>query len=122
MIKKYKDYVCPTCWLPVTKCICAMQPWNLIMIDAPIQRAIKVLNENGLKTRFCCAGHYKGPNSFTEIQVMFQQKIINAPIGWKISGGNNIYFDFYPKNKEEFHTIQEKEIDNLITWAIAGGK
>jgi hypothetical protein len=93
------------------------------MIDAPIQRAIKVLNENELKTRFCCAGHYRGPNSLVEIQVMFQQKITNAPIGWELNcGKTNIYFDFYPKDREEFHAIQEKEIDNLIAWAIAGGK
>lgn len=123
MLKKYKDYVCPVCWLPVTKCTCAMQPWNLIMIDAPIQKAIKILNENGLKTKFCCAGHYKGPNNFVEIQVMFQQRVTDAPIGWQIGWGNtNIWFDFYPKDREDFHSIQEKEIDNLISWAIARGK
>ena len=54
---------------------------------------------------------------------MFQQKITNAPIGWELNcGKTNIYFDFYPKNREEFHAIQEKEIDNLIAWVIARGK
>lgn len=87
------------------------------MIDAPIQKAIKTLNENDKKTMYCCAGHYRGPNELCEIQVMFVDVVDSAPKGWKKNyERGNIYFDFRPKDKEDFRTIQEREINKLIEW------
>ena len=112
----YKDYVCPKCFRQITKCNCERQSWHLIMIDYAIQEAIKTLNDNGLITAFCCAGHYKKPHKMVEIQVKFAHKIKNAPEGWKINNNNNIYFDFHPKSREEFEIVQNKEIQKLIEW------
>lgn len=87
------------------------------MIDAPIQKAIKILNDNGKTTRYCCAGHYRGENKFCEIQVLFFKAVDSAPDGWKKSK-ENICYDFFPKNIEEFKAIQEKEINKLIEWGM----
>lgn len=87
------------------------------MIDAPIQEAIKILNDNGRKTMYCCAGHYRGSGELCEIQVVFTSFTDSAPKGWKKNYERGIvYFDFRPKDKEEFRTIQEREINKLIEW------
>lgn len=86
------------------------------MIDEPIQKAIKILNDKGITTRFCCSGHFDN-GKYTEIQVKFRNNIDNAPLGWKISNGDNIYFPIKSKSKEEFIQIQTREIQNLIDWA-----
>ena len=52
-----KDFVCPYCFNNITKCDCNNYIEYLIRIDRNIQEHIRILNDKGYKTRFCCEGH-----------------------------------------------------------------
>ena len=116
MSKRYKDYVCPVCFMQLSHCTCKVSPWELIQIDAKIQHAVKVLNAKGYYTKYSCEGHYSGKNCVVEGYILFDITPNDYPQGWRKSK-NRIYYHMKPMNKKEFIEEQEKNIEALNKWA-----
>ena len=56
--KLYEEYVCLKCFNQLNKCVCKnYPPKELIHIDKDIQEHIRILNQKGYLTKYCCAGH-----------------------------------------------------------------
>lgn len=115
MKKSYKDYVCPKCFFKIDKCNCQTQSYTLLMIDEPIQKAIKILNEKLYYTESCCAGHYQR-SKLSSMYICFSFFPSNIPQDW-IKSGNGIYYNFKPQNKKEFVETQIRELAKLNSWA-----
>lgn len=114
MKKSYKDYVCPKCFSKIDECKCQTQSYTLLMIDEPIQKAIKILNEKLYYTEACCAGHYQR-SKLSSMYIYFSFFPNSMPQGW-IKSGNGIYYNFKPQSKKEFVEIQTRELAKLNKW------
>lgn len=115
MKKHIKDYICPKCFNQIQNCICEYSPYTLLMIDEPMQYAIKNLNQKNITTESCCASHYKKKNQETIMYISFTECPKEIPIDWK-KNGNRIHYKFCPKDKKEFIETQKKEIEKLNQW------
>ena len=66
------NYVCEKCWYQLDDCVCEkpfFPPKTLIHIDVNIQSIIRVLNNKGYDTNYCCEGHYT--DTFKQMYVSF---------------------------------------------------
>lgn len=115
-MRRYKDYVCPVCFKQLTHCTCEVAPWELIQIDAKIQDAVRILNRNGYYTRYSCEGHYNGKNNVTEGYILFSIPPRDCPQGWR-KNKNKIYYNYEPKDKQDFEEYQDGKIEALNKWA-----
>ena len=113
---EFCDYV----GCPKTNCV-----GQLIEIDELMIPTIKILNQKGYYTKFCCSGHYYGqhPNGY----IMFEENIDvpNLPIGWNKEEFNNCITirNSIPNKLCKRPTIKDfKKICNnakiLVDWAI----
>ena len=58
-------FVCSKCFNNIDKCNCnADRHRQWIEIDRPIQKTIRILNEKGYKTIYCCSGHSNHDNLY----------------------------------------------------------
>ena len=123
----YAEFVCPRCFQQIHKCTCELYPpRNLIQIDLDIQEIIRILNQKGYRTQFCCAGHgdeYKLYN-FTEIYISFPypQSILRfdtLPAGFTEDKRACVIRCRFPKNLSEvqFAAYHKAALDNLYLWA-----
>ena len=120
MRKRYKDYVCPTCFSTLPKCKCELRPYFLIMIDNGIQEHIKLLNTKGYKTTGSCESHEKICNN---IYISFNKDYgfntnISLPNDFKfIKNKYAITFEF-PKHltKEEKNELKTIKLNELLKW------
>ena len=100
------------------------------MIDKGMQEIIRILNDKGYKTRFCCEGH--GP--YDAAYIMFDKRYpfgdnIPMPKGFKGYGKRgNTYFSVqyvygksgkkYPEvTQEMYEKMKEEALNNLLEWS-----
>ena len=112
-INDFCDYV----GCPKTSCV-----GQLIEIDELMIPTIKILNQKGYITKFCCSGHYYGQHS--NGYIMFEEgvDIPKLPSGWtKETHGNYITIRSSRKYRKPSLRDFKKICDNakmLVDWAI----
>ena len=125
MEKSWKSFVCPFCFNRINNCVCTLIPQTLINIDIKIQYAIKILNQKGYITKYCCSGHnnkHSNGTYFLSIYITFADYInikdLQIPENWtKKNNTNSVYSKvYYPKTKKEFDAIQKEELKKLNKW------
>ena len=118
--KIYKNDFYDYIGCPKTNCV-----GELIEIDELMIPTIKILNQKGYYTKFCCSGHYydQHPNGY----IMFEEDIDvpNLPKGWnKEEHGNYVVIRSsisYEVGKRPTIKDFKKICDNaktLVDWAI----
>jgi hypothetical protein len=77
---------------------------------------IKVLNDKGYATKFCCSGHLYGTPGEGYIQFYTDYIPTTAPKGWIIDG-NSIRYRF-SKNATAIKKLKERhsKIEALVKW------
>ena len=114
----YINYVCPYCMNTLNNCICELfPPYHLIHIDGNIQEHIRILNEKGYRTIYCCEGHGKGSN----IYVTFADDYFidtATPEGFKYNKKRRtITYTFSQKlTEEEIEELKAKKLAVLLEW------
>ena len=108
-------FVCSKCFNNVDKCNCnADRHRQWIEIDRPIQKTIRILNEKGYKTIYCCSGH----NNHDNLYIYFNNR--NVPecnldgVMWD-KKHTAMYYWYNPN--EDFKTQQKEFVKKLEKWA-----
>lgn len=124
------NYVCPRCFHQIDKCCCKSKPfYSLWWIDLNIQEVIRILNEKGYKTQYCCESH--SPHDTIYIAFFngsgygFGEKL-PVPEGFRARGGSVIEH-IYGKDSRarkrmtqgEFEAEKELHLNLLLEWAKA---
>lgn len=117
----YKEYVCPECFKQLPECKCPSLPWHLVQIDLGIQEQIRILNNKGYNTCFCCSGHYD-PSSLV-IYIKFGRPYLfdRFPEEFKYNKRNQTLSYTYTKKDKKTEEIykerQAKLLADLLEWA-----
>ena len=114
-----EDYVCPTCFRRLDKCTCEFHPWNLINVDRNIQEQIRILNEKGYRTRYCCESH----NPQDGIYIAFAQDYEPpyVPDGFVMRKNGAMYHTYKgatAKSWELYEKDKEKYLSVLLDWCV----
>lgn len=83
---------------------------ELVTIDELMIEPVTKLNRIGLKTQFCCSGHYNRPDTSRRGYISFSftnHELTDAPEGWELESSYII------RSKEDDLV---KSIDNLNKW------
>lgn len=111
------DYVCNTCFCTLDECTCDMPPWELIMIDRGIQDSIRVLNEKGYTTVYCCEGHI---GLSVSIYIQFDEDYEFDELPKDFTYKNNTLRYKFPKkfykDEEKFNNDKEEHLRYLNDW------
>jgi hypothetical protein len=116
----YMDYVCPNCMNTLDNCICdtIQPPYYLIMIDRNIQEHIRILNQKGYYTRFCCEGHegYSFNTYIVFVDDYFEN--IDMPNKFKYSKKDRKMSYIYSArlSDEKFRELKKENIAILLDW------
>lgn len=125
----YDNYVCPYCFYTLDKCTCENYPhYSIIWVDKGIQEIIRILNEKGYDTQYCCESH----EPMDKIYIMFRGRYgfgetLPMPKGFKYIKSNNMMeYKYGIDNKtrkkmsmEEFETEKHLYLESLLAWAKA---
>ncbi len=123
------NYVCPRCFRQIDKCSCENKAYHsLWWIDLNIQEVIRILNEKGYKTQYCCESHDPRDNLYIAFfyGYGFGDKL-PAPKGFKVRGSGRVVEHIYGKDsrarkkmtQEEFEAEKKVHLDKLLEWAEA---
>ena len=113
--------VCSECFKPKGECNCN-KPF--IEIDDEIVDIIRILNEKGYITEFCCAGHIERRIFQCYIKFVVPYEFKTKPRYFKINMKHTIENVVYQKEWEK-KTEKEKESharkvrNSLLKWAVA---
>lgn len=111
----YADYVCSKCFNTPDKCTCEFQPYYLVNIDRNIQNVIRVLNEKGYMTRYCCESH----NENDSIYIMFARDygFDTLPDGFIRNASNVIRHEYERRmDYDEFLEDKQRHLKALLDW------
>lgn len=114
----YINYVCPNCWYTLDSCICELfPPYYLIHIDKNIQEHIRILNEKGYRTMYCCEGHNGGSNTYIAFTNNYFEEI-GIPEGFKYDKKRRMITYTYSTRltKEKINEIKAKKLAVLLNW------
>ena len=115
----YLNYVCPNCWFTLDRCTCdVFPPQHLIHIDNGIQEHIRILNNKGYYTMYCCEGHSAGSNTYISFGSTYFQDTTTTPKGFKYDKKNNSISYFYSTKLsiEEVEKTKEEKLSSLLQW------
>jgi len=89
---------------------------SIFEVDEEMIIPIKVLNDKGYATQFCCSGHLYGTPGEGYIQFYNDYIPTTAPKGWIIDG-NSIRYRF-SKNATAIKKLKERhsKIEALVKW------
>ena len=114
--------VCLGCFKPkVEKCRCN-KPY--IEIDDDIVEIIKILNEKGYITQYCCAGHVEREIFQCYIKFANKYNFKTRPKGFKLNDNSytleNVVFQkrWNNKTKDQKEDYATKARYNLFKWAM----
>lgn len=124
---KYEDYVCAYCFNQLPQCTCDCGNFTLIQIDENIQYAVRVLNEKGWITQFCCEGHYTEGGKGDVLYIAFDKwiELPSVPVGWELKKhGDTIMIEcdckskskVAEKRKAQFEEKKRIALENLNSW------
>lgn len=110
------DYVCPKCFNKVGDCTCDSKPYYLVEIDANMQKHIRILNEKGYTTKFCCESH----NCNDAIYIMFSQRheFDIVPDGFTYKEKDSVMRHEYYRgiSHDKFVDDKERRLQSLLEW------
>lgn len=115
----YVNYVCPYCWHTVDNCTCDLfPPYHLVFIDRNIQEHIRILNEKGYFTTYCCEGH---KNVCFNTYITFTRNYfenMDKPEGFKYDKKKRmISYSYSTKlTEEEMEEIKKVKLESLLEW------
>jgi hypothetical protein len=114
----YMNFVCPNCYNKVNKCVCeTFPPYHLILIDENIQEHIRILNEKGYRTMYCCEAHCVASNTYiTFVENYFNE--VAMPNEFKYDSKKRTISHIYSAKmtKEEFEITKRKNLITLLEW------
>ena len=120
-----RDFVCPNCFKHVENCTCAHRPTSVIWVDCGIQDQVRILNEKGYKTNFCCESHNQDGNmyiSFAEVdgnRYKFDKETL--PEGFELwdKKKSHVAISFMYKRRttdEQFVVQKRQHLQALLEW------
>ena len=113
----YINYVCPKCWNTLDECDCRLIPYDLVMIDRNIQEHIRILNNKGYRTMYCCESHMFGNTyiMFADDYYFDESKI---PKGFKYHKKKRLIEHNYDEKMsvEEFEESKKYHLGLLLEW------
>lgn len=114
----YDNYVCPNCFhqLPECTCIDAMPPYTLVWIDKAIQDHVRILNEKGYYTKFCCEGHDENDYADIMFKKYCEPKTNDLPDGFKYNKKYNRIESAKYKDLDGGYKAKEKYLNTLLKW------
>ena len=114
----YINYVCPHCMNVLNKCTCELfPPYYLIHIDKNIQEHIRILNEKGYRTVYCCEGHGRGSNTYITFSLDYF-KDIATPEGFKYNKKRKTITYTYSTRlmDEKAEDLKTEKLNILLEW------
>lgn len=114
----YINYVCPHCWNILDSCTCELfPPYYLIHIDKNIQEHIRVLNEKGYRTMYCCEGHGKGSNTYISFSDDYFDGM-ETPNGFKYDEKRKTITYSYSMRltEEKIEKLKAEKLAVLLEW------
>lgn len=114
----YINYVCPYCLNTLDNCTCELfPPYYLIHIDENIQEHIRILNDKGYRTMYCCEGHGVGSNTYISF-AMDYFKDITAPKGFKYDKKRTMVTHSYSTKltEEKAEELKKNNLESLLEW------
>lgn len=112
----YENYVCPVCFKRLEDCTCEFHPWHLINIDKAMQEPVRILNDKGYKTQYCCEGHKPQDSAYIAFPLGYMPKTM--PKGFRHKNmPDGIYYKY--KNgtsASEFAKEKNRMLSALLEW------
>lgn len=124
----YGEYVCPHCFNQIVKCSCDALPRHLILIDEGIQEHVRILNDKGYATMFCCESHSVHQNLYIAFAYAYGfGGALPGPEGFKCKNGGKTVERIYGRDSrarkemtaEAFEAEKKKSLESLLAWAKA---
>ena len=120
------EYVCASCFRRPDDCVCGDSlPESLLVIDEGIQEHVRILNEKGYETSYCCESH----NPLGNLYIMFRsarglEAAPPPPSGFKSKCRGVVIEHMYGKDSrarrkmthEEFEREKEACLASLLEW------
>lgn len=119
MNNDYENYVCADCFHKLNECTCGTKPWYLIQIDPMIQDTVRILNEKGYFTQFCCEGHEVGGRMYIKFSVFWDFDMMpncKIPEGFKYNKKDKILLHDFMDDADYAKKIIYAE--RLLDWAM----
>lgn len=121
MEEVYLNYVCPRCFYTPRECVCERAPWELVCIDRNIQEHIRILNQKGYKTEYCCESHSKYENLYISFYDDYGLgDAVTLPDGFKFNKRGK-YIEYLYNRKitdQEFEKQKKEQLAILLEWCI----
>lgn len=114
----YINYVCPHCMHTLDNCTCELfPPYYLIHIDANIQEHIRILNEKGYRTVYCCEGHNGGSNTYITFSFDYFDED-DTPEGFKYNKEKKTITYTYSTrlSEEKLEKLKAEKLEKLLNW------
>ena len=107
------NYVCPRRFRTVDECGCDDKAYYpLWWIDRNVQEHIRLLNEKGYKTQYCCESHGKNDNLYISF---FRDhgfgKGLPAPDGFKVKHKGKLVEHLYGEDSRQRKRMTQSEFE-----------
>lgn len=117
-----REYVCPHCFNQIDECSCDVLPGHLVLIDEGVQEHVRILNEKGYATMFCCESHSVHQNLY--IAFAPNEEALSAlPAGFAFGRDNGwatVKFDIDAGlSDQEAEAMRQKALASLLSWCEA---
>lgn len=121
-----REYVCPHCFNRIDKCSCDALPAHLVLIDEGVQEHVRILNEKGYATMYCCESHSVHQNLYIAFAYAHGfGSVLPGPEGFKCRDGGRTVERTYGKDSrarkkmthEQFEAEKKASLDSLLEWA-----
>ena len=113
MKNDYENYVCADCFNKLNECTCETKPWHLVQIDPMIQDSVRILNEKGYFTRYCCEGHCVGEGMYIKFGISWM--LDSVPDGFEYKSKDNIIRHVFTDDADYAKKVLYAE--KLLYWA-----
>ena len=125
----YGEHVCPHCFNRINECLCGgLLPGHLILIDEGIQEHVRILNEKGYATDYCCESHGACDNLYISFVYAYGfGETLPSPGGFRCKQRGKLVERVYGKDsrarkrmtQEQFEAEKKASLDSLLEWAKA---
>ena len=120
------EYVCSGCFRSPGECICDdMLPGHLVVIDRGIQEHVRILNEKGYRTDYCCESHRPCDNLYVSFRIAPKPGAVPAlPQGFKSRGRGRVVEHMYGRDSrarrrmtaENFEREKAEHLASFLEW------
>lgn len=120
------EYVCARCFRKPDECACGNSlPEELVVIDEGIQEHVRILNEKGYTTSYCCESHSPHGNLYIQFQsARGLEALPPLPSGFRSKYRGTIVEHVYGKDSrtrkkmttEAFEQEKAESLTSLLEW------